>query len=114
MLKKDEDSQGWNCESCNKSVGDEKVGKILAKARQEIELTENNAVGCKVSKLEKLLKKLGKTLHPNHYLCLEVVKSLIKSYGGEEEVGLKRKRELCLELLKILDAIEPGLTRWRG
>lgn len=72
--------------------------------------------------MEKFLEKYRNVLHPTHYLCLGVKLSLSQLYGkisgylihelNDEQ--LKRKENLCKEILKIFDIIEPGYTRLRG
>lgn len=81
------------------------------------EIDSNN-----ISAMESLLEKYRNVLHPNHYLNLEVKLNLSQLYGkingylihemSDEE--LRRKMEICKEILKIFDVIEPGYTRIRG
>jgi hypothetical protein len=75
-----------------------------------------------------LKKHSGKTLHPNHFILLEIIKVLSQLYrvgldgsegldGNGNQVStevLQRKRELCKQFLEVLDKIDPGLSRNRG
>lgn len=72
--------------------------------------------------MELFLEKFRNVLHPTHYLCLGVKLSLSQLYGKIKgyiihELSddlLVRKQEICEEILKIFDVIEPGFSRLRG
>lgn len=116
----------WQCTNSEGSCPPVKYGKIrsiLNKVKKEIESAENCKVGSRISRLEKVLKKFsGKVLHPNHHLLLEVMKNLSRIYldncnaeSTEEKMSrLQRKREICLQLLNVLDLVDSGLSRPRG
>lgn len=61
-------------------------------------------------------------LHKNHYLCLSAKHSLCQLYGRYEgyliqELSvdkLKTKEDYCRDLLKVVDRLEPGVSRLRG
>lgn len=72
--------------------------------------------------MELFLQKYRNVLHPTHYLCLGVKLSLSQLYGKvngylihelRDEL-LYRKMEICKEILKAFDVVEPGFTRLRG
>lgn len=75
-----------------------------------------------IPSMETFLQKYRNVLHPTHYLCLGVKLSLSQLYGkingylihelSNEQ--LVRKREICREIIKVFDVIEPGYTRLRG
>lgn len=75
-----------------------------------------------VNGFEMFLNKYRNVLHPTHYIALGVKISLSQLYGKIDgylinelnEELLMRKKELCEEILKIFDVIEPGYTRIRG
>lgn len=75
-----------------------------------------------VEGMEKFLEKYRNVLHPTYYLNLGVKLSLSQLYGKINgyiiheltDAQLMRKEELCKEILKIFDVIEPGYTRLRG
>lgn len=90
----------------------------MTKALQnEIECTENS-----VEFLEQSLDECEPLLHPNHFIMIYLKNALIDSYGHSKgfllpqlpEVLLKRKIDLCEELLKILDIFEQGKSRARA
>lgn len=82
-----------------------------------------NEIDCNdVEGMEKFLEKYRNVLHPTHYLCLGVKLSLSQLYGKItgfiiHELSddlLIRKQNICKEILKIFDVIEPGFSRLRG
>lgn len=90
----------------------------MTKALQnEIECTENS-----VEFLECSLEECEPLLHPNHFINIYLKNALIDSYGHVKgfllhelpDILLKRKVELCEELLKILDIFEGGKSRARA
>jgi len=72
---------------------------------------------------ERLLDELQKTLHKNHYLCLDVKRLLVQLYGWKEgfklnemsDEMLKRKIDLCENYVSVYSKVEPSAyTKWRG
>lgn len=72
---------------------------------------------------EKILEELQKTLHKDHYLCLDVKRLLVQLYGWKEgfklhelsDEVLKRKIDLCENYVSAYSKVEPSLyTKWRG
>ncbi|KAJ8940713.1 hypothetical protein NQ318_009116 [Aromia moschata] len=91
---------------------------LLHRISQEVEQIDMNDV----KTMEMFLSKYRNVLHPTHYLCLGVKVSLSQLYGKINgyliyeltNETLERKRDICLEILRVLDVIEPGYTRIRG
>jgi hypothetical protein len=90
----------------------------MTKALQsEIECNDNS-----VEFLEQSLEECEPLLHPNHFIMIYLKNALIDSYGHVKgyllpEMAnflLRRKIELCEELLKILDILEKGKSRARA
>lgn len=85
---------------------------------QELESLDNN----NIRSLETFLQKYRNVLHPTHYLCLSAKLSLSQLYGKIKgylihelpDELLERKRDICKEIIKVFDVIEPGFTRLRG
>ncbi|XP_011556296.3 SET domain-containing protein SmydA-8 [Plutella xylostella] len=108
----------WKCEKCDHT--------ILSKQM----FWGNNALKGDLNKINKLnprgfeefITKYSQTLHPTNHLVLQAKLSLIQIYGNQKGYTLselpdhllKRKIDLCHELLEISDKIEPGWTRLRG
>lgn len=72
--------------------------------------------------MEQFLQKYRNVLHPTHYICLSVKLSLSQLYGKVKgylihelpDELLERKRDVCKEIIKVFDIVEPGFTRLRG
>jgi hypothetical protein len=72
--------------------------------------------------LEAFMTRYQNVLHPNHYHCLGVRHLLCQLYGKAPgflinnltEGQLRYKCNLCRQLLKVLDVLEPGYSRLRG
>jgi hypothetical protein len=72
--------------------------------------------------LENLLLKFEKFLHSNHFVMISIKNALVDSYGHLKgfllseltDALLRRKIELCEELLGVLDVFESGKSRARG
>lgn len=71
---------------------------------------------------EAFLHKYRNVIHNTHYLCLSAKHSLSQLYGKVAdymihempEAELNRKIEICRDLMKAFDIIEPGYSRLRG
>jgi hypothetical protein len=87
------------------------------KALQD-EIESTNAV----ESMENLLEKYKSVLHSNHFVMISLKNALVDSYGHVKghllselpDALLRRKIELCEELLEILDVFEKGKSRARG
>ncbi|XP_060522073.1 SET domain-containing protein SmydA-8-like isoform X2 [Cylas formicarius] len=96
----------------------ESVKLLLNRVSHEVEEIDTNDI----RSMELFLQKYRNVLHPNHYLCLGIKISLSQLYGRIKgylihelsEEQLERKRDLCEEVLKIFNVLEPGYTRIRG
>jgi hypothetical protein len=75
-----------------------------------------------VESMENLLEKYKSVLHSNHFVMISLKNALVDSYGHVkghllselDDALLRRKIELCEELLEILDVFEKGKSRARG
>ena len=76
----------------------------------------------KIEEYETFLKKYSTVLHPNHVIFIDKKYHLAKMYGRMQgfeasdlsDEQLKRKRQLCLDVLTILEKIMPGQSRKKG
>ncbi|KAL1494356.1 hypothetical protein ABEB36_009968 [Hypothenemus hampei] len=112
----------WSCRkkgTCpGYSISASSMTLLLDKIAQEAEDIDGNDIPA----MESFLQKYRNVLHPTHYLCLGVKVSLSQMYGrisghlihALQENHLLRKKEICQEILKVFDVIEPGYTRIRG
>lgn len=75
-----------------------------------------------VEGFEAFLHQYRNVLHPNHYLCLSAKYALSQLYGKVDSylihemslTQLQRKRDICRDILKVFDLLEPGYSRLRG
>ncbi|XP_013199554.2 SET domain-containing protein SmydA-8 [Amyelois transitella] len=110
----------WGCDGrgCSYSMTAAAVQLLLKRLTDEHEQIDANDV----PGFENFLHKYRNVLYPTHYLCLSAKHSLSQLYGKvanymihempEEE--LKRKIEICRDLMTVFDVIEPGYSRLRG
>lgn len=108
----------WKCEKCDHSI----LGKQM--------FWGNNALKQDLGKLDKtnpqefedFIDKYKQTLHPNNHLVLQAKLSLVQMYGNYKgfllpdlpDNLLKRKIDICHELIEIADVLEPGWSKFRG
>ncbi|KAF5291492.1 hypothetical protein FQR65_LT01804 [Abscondita terminalis] len=91
---------------------------LIARISKEADVLDCNDI----EGMEAFLQKYRNVLHPNHYLCLGMKLSLSQLYGKvtgyiindlSPEI-LKRKQDVCKEIMDVFDVLEPGFTRLRG
>uniref|UniRef100_A0A182PVE2 SET domain-containing protein n=1 Tax=Anopheles epiroticus TaxID=199890 RepID=A0A182PVE2_9DIPT len=108
----------WECQRCGNQLPREYVNQIMCEAREDV---SNCALD--IRNLEKVIGKHSKTLNPHHSLVLEAKQSLageLRSMCMAYDVQnvprqvLKRKLELCEEMLQILRILDPGISRLTG
>lgn len=106
----------WKCNKCPFEDAAENVERLLKALQDEIESTGT------VESLENLLTKFESALHSNHFIMISIKSALVESYGHVKghllpqlsDALLRRKIELCEELLEILDVFEGGKSRARA
>uniref|UniRef100_A0A1Q3FMT7 Putative histone tail methylase n=1 Tax=Culex tarsalis TaxID=7177 RepID=A0A1Q3FMT7_CULTA len=108
----------WKCQNCPHTIPALSVTQLLNGLYKELESIGGN----NVELFENFLLKYEPLLHKNHYLFLSAKHSLSELYGKApgylmHELTLdqiKRKEDLCRDLLTLTDSYEPGLSRLRG
>ncbi|XP_068913242.1 SET domain-containing protein SmydA-8-like isoform X2 [Tenebrio molitor] len=112
----------WKCTNSSTCPGYKITSRsmqlLIDRISQEVERIDCNDVVA----MEAFLQKYRNVLHPTHYLSLSVKLSLSQLYGRISgylidelsEQMLMRKQEICEEIMKIFNVIEPGYTRLRG
>lgn len=106
----------WKCNKCPVEDAAENVRRLLKALQDEIKSAKSP------ESLEHLLEKNNDILHPNHFIMVSIKNALIESYGHLKDYLLsqlpdyllKRKIELCQEVLEILDVFESGKSRARA
>ncbi|CAH2044304.1 unnamed protein product, partial [Iphiclides podalirius] len=110
----------WQCTEagCSYAMPAVAVQMLLKRLTDEFEQIDANDV----AGFEGFLHKYRNVLHDTHYLCLSALHSLSQLYGKVSDYmihempdqQLSRKIEVCRELMKTFDHIEPGYSRLRG
>ncbi|KAJ4438512.1 hypothetical protein ANN_14457, partial [Periplaneta americana] len=111
----------WRCVGPNcpgYAVPARSVTLLMDKIGDEVESLEDSDIPA----LEAFLSRYHNVLHPNHYHFLGVLHSLCQLYGKAPgflindmtEAQLRHKRDICRQLLKVVDILEPGYSRLRG
>ena len=125
----------WKCTSCSFSITSERVATLTLKVKEESNKVDDLCWGhyntsgvvphgeSSINQHEEFLKKHENvTLHPNHVFLIDKKYTLAKMYGrmvGYEadvlsDELLRRKRQLCEDVLQVFNIIMPGRTRKRG
>lgn len=108
----------WKCQICSHII----------KAKQII--SGNNTISKEIEQInkssprgfEEFLLKYRDTLHDKNTHVLQVKYALVQLYGNVNgfrfheltDAAVKRKIDLCMELLEIADLFDPGWSRFRG
>ncbi|XP_059617485.1 SET domain-containing protein SmydA-8 [Phlebotomus argentipes] len=118
-----DETSDWKCNSCDASTPGSKIHDTVDKIQESVDVLKNKpASRTKLIETEKLFKHLMNTLHPNHFLQISLREMLIEMLGhvegcglnGLPEVLLQHKIQLIRDVLAILNAFEPGMTRVRA
>lgn len=115
----------WHCMNCQFKTPGSAVQTVVTTIESEIKELQQLETSIENIKLcENVLKKYSKILHPNHFLMVNMKENLIDMYGWQlsnkiendfvTAECLERKIELCRDVLKVLDVIQPGLNRARA
>lgn len=108
----------WTCLNCNAYETNDKIDDVLREIRHQV----NNS-GSQMDKIEMFIEKYSRILHQNHYLLIEMKQKLaaiirhlgeMNSEFSKSVKLLKRKIELCKEIVPLLDILQPGISRLKG
>ena len=111
--------RGWLCEGCGESRGTEEV------ARMEEEVGGRVSRATTIAGMEALMQEHATTLHTDHHIMMALKLALVRAYGrtmAQQAAGgqgwslkqVRRKVELCKQLLAALARMDPGLGYTRG
>lgn len=115
MVLKDAREANWTCSHCHTVLSEQSVNAKLSFIGKQ-PLNEGND---DIQRYETLLKKSQKLFHPNHFMILEIKQNLASilrfmlknsMYEPSKEV-LKRKLQLCEDLLPVVRAVIPGYSK---
>ncbi|XP_068208669.1 SET domain-containing protein SmydA-8-like isoform X2 [Palaemon carinicauda] len=108
----------WRCDRCRYQIPSETVERLNKVVYWELrQVPEDDP-----SSLESIFKKYQFVFHPQHFHLIGLKHSLSQVYGRVKgyllpelsEAQLRRKVECCNDLLKVLDVLDPGISRLRG
>ncbi|XP_065084830.1 SET domain-containing protein SmydA-8 [Ochlerotatus camptorhynchus] len=108
----------WKCKSCSNIIPAQNVLQLLDRLFKELDAIDGNGIEL----YEHFITKYRHILHDNHYLFLSAKHSLCQLYGKISgflisEMSLEQiieKEKICRDLLLVVSAYEPGLSRLRG
>ncbi|XP_054268292.1 SET domain-containing protein SmydA-8-like [Macrosteles quadrilineatus] len=112
------DDTDWRCDACNSIHLNKDINTAINRVEQEISGLDQE----KVLLIEAAIRRYSGLLHPSHYLIVGLKYSLSQLYGKTagflisqmNEETLQRKVQICEDILKIFDIVEPGFTRIRA
>lgn len=116
-LQKESVADGWICEKCKHKYHSRLIKQTVSQAWSEIEDADNTDSRI----MENLLKRFARTFPQSNVIMVEIKQNLVALYRdiilrepSPSRKVMQRKINLCLDLLTVLDAIEPGISRLRG
>lgn len=118
-----DDSSPWKCSACPYQTTGLALKKAMSIIQTDVETVQSMEFGPKkLEKSEQLLQKYAKVLHHSHYIQTNLRQNLIEMYGkvtGYELQTLpvpvlEQKIEMCINVLEILDRVQPGKFRMRA
>ncbi|XP_058833214.1 SET domain-containing protein SmydA-8 isoform X2 [Topomyia yanbarensis] len=112
-----DDSSDWKCNQCAVDIQADQVNFLLSKIGEEVDFAMERKSS--VKQMDDLVSKLSTFLHPNHYFLLTLKHSLIQMYGHMSgyltgqlpDSILNRKVEICREMMKVIDILDPDSFR---
>ncbi|XP_050347775.1 SET domain-containing protein SmydA-8 [Nymphalis io] len=113
-----DESASWKCEKCGYCIQSRQMFWGNNALKQEINALNKSGP----REFEEFIDKYKATLHPTNHLVIQAKLALMQIYGNYKgytltelpEYLLKRKIDLCHDLLEVADKLEPGWTRFRG
>jgi hypothetical protein len=113
-----EPTTDWKCDKCGYMMPHADTLKALNKIRGSVESVDPAQIEIR----ERMIKMYHGYLHPCHGYLITLKHALSQLYGRAEEYTfdempdllMERKIELCRQMLRVADIVEPGLSRLRG
>ncbi|CAG4960141.1 unnamed protein product [Parnassius apollo] len=104
----------WTCHSCNSKYERSEIEHKIQCCSEKLAIINKKDE----KELEEYVKNVSLVLAPNHYLLLEakqrlagVLRDAINREPRPTKKMMRRKIELCKELLPVLEKISPGICR---
>ncbi|CAH2267756.1 SET and MYND domain-containing protein DDB_G0273589-like [Pararge aegeria] len=106
--------ESWICRSCKKESEHSVIGHKVQCCSDKLEVINKKDE----KELEEYIKYVSLVLAPNHYLLLDakqrlagVLRDIINREPRPTKKVMRRKIELCKELLPVLETLSPGICR---
>lgn len=110
-------AEEWTCNSCKKTFSDLKIGHTVQRCTDKFGVINKKDE----RQLEEYIRNISLILAPNHYLLLEakqrlagVLRDIINREPRPTKKLMKRKMELCKDILPVLDMLCPGISRTKA
>lgn len=107
----------WKCTECKNTKPSQEINELLSKIKDDIE-----NIGMDLRELELSILKYSEILNPKHSFVIELKQNVaailreiaVNNLSHPPKKVLKRKLELCEEILPILQSLQPGISRMTG
>ncbi|XP_050677189.1 SET domain-containing protein SmydA-8 [Leptidea sinapis] len=108
----------WKCAKCEHCIESRQMFWGNNALKQDLKkINKTNP-----KEFEDFIENYCKTLHPKNHLIIQAKLALMQIYGNYNgytltdlpDYLLKRKIDICFELLEVADQLEPGWTKFRG
>ncbi|KAL0871364.1 hypothetical protein ABMA27_005102 [Loxostege sticticalis] len=107
----------WTCQGCKKQFEQSNIGHKVQCCSDKLDVINKKDE----KELEEYIRNVSKVLAPNHYLLLDatqrlagVLRDAINREPHPTKKILRRKIQLCQELLPVLDKLCPGISRTKA
>ncbi|RVE45500.1 hypothetical protein evm_009839 [Chilo suppressalis] len=109
--------QQWDCHECKKKFEHSKIWHTVQCCSDKFDVINKKDE----KELEEYIRNVSKILAPNHYLLLEatqrlagVLRDAINREPHPTKKLMRRKLQLCKELLPVLEKLCPGISRTKA
>ncbi|CAG4991158.1 unnamed protein product [Colias eurytheme] len=107
----------WKCNSCKEKADDSVIDYKVKCCTNKFEVINKKDA----SELEEYIRNVSLVLAPNHYLLIDakqrlagVLRDAINREPKPTKKMMRRKLDLCQELLPVLEVLSPGISRTKA
>ncbi|CAK1555740.1 unnamed protein product [Leptosia nina] len=107
----------WECHTCKKEADDSVVGFKVKCCSDKLDVINKKDE----KELEEYIRNVSLVLAPNHYLLIDakqrlagVLRDAISREPRPTKKMMRRKVDLCQELLPVLEVLSPGISRTKA
>lgn len=110
VFVKEKDS--WKCNQCFHQFSCGVFNATINHVCNLIDDLDKNSI----KEIECMIKKLSRSLAPNHSFLIYLKQQLAVLYREENSSTefLNKRKEICKDLLPVIGTLEPGISRLRG